>query len=388
MPDFDSRHRQLSASVAKFSEAARYLGGGRTMALQISPDQAWHYSSDGEQLVVEPGLGEAQLIVGITAQAFEQLASGEFSLAGLMYSSNITLLKGDFNLLMLWEPALQALYWGWPIWTPAVGASLDDLDLHQGFEFRRLEAGSQAATDFMQRTGFLHIREVFSPQEVAAMRDECEVQKALATPDDGRSWWATRASGEEVCCRVTYLNRSSDLIRGLPADPRILRIAALPQQQLLWSGDSMDGANLVAKVSDVVEGLSDLPWHRDCGTGGHHLICPGIILGIQLDVASAGNGQLKFLAGSSEHANPAIDDSDPDLPIVAVDCQPGDVTIHYCHTMHIAPPPTDVAANRRVLYFAFFQQKLLDAIPSGKSYNDLLFSGDGRIRAPEPKILA
>lgn len=36
------------------------------------------------------------------------------------------------------------------------------------------------------------------------------------------------------------------------------------------------------KRPDVSEGLSDLPWHRDCGMGGHALNCPTAIMTICL----------------------------------------------------------------------------------------------------------
>jgi hypothetical protein len=37
----------------------------------------------------------------------------------------------------------------------------------------------------------------------------------------------------------------------------------------------------------VATGLSDLPWHRDCGLGGHPVTCPTLNVGIQLDAATA-----------------------------------------------------------------------------------------------------
>ena len=37
----------------------------------------------------------------------------------------------------------------------------------------------------------------------------------------------------------------------------------------------------------ATEGLSDLPWHVDCGLGGHPVLCPTVNLGIQLDAANA-----------------------------------------------------------------------------------------------------
>ena len=36
-----------------------------------------------------------------------------------------------------------------------------------------------------------------------------------------------------------------------------------------------DGVTVLWKRPAVTEGLADLPWHRDCGMGGHALNCPG-----------------------------------------------------------------------------------------------------------------
>jgi hypothetical protein len=67
---------------------------------------------------------------------------------------------------------------------------------------------------------------------------------------------------------------------------------------------------------------------------------------------------------------------------VAVETQPGDVTAHYGHTLHAAPPPGDPkAAGRRALYVTYVPELVFDMIPAGKGYNDVLFTRDsGRVR--------
>ena len=42
------------------------------------------------------------------------------------------------------------------------------------------------------------------------------------------------------------------------------------------------------------------------------------------------------------------------LPVVPLSTEAGDVTVHFGHTLHAAPPPTDpLAAGRRALYLTF-----------------------------------
>ena len=97
-------------------------------------------------------------------------------------------------------------------------------------------------------------------------------------------------------------------------------------------------------------GLADLPWHRDCGMGGHSVKCPLLNVGIQLDAATPAAGQLQMIAGSHRGTSrlPADDDVDG-LPVVAITTGPGDVTAHFGHTLHAAPPPADkpVRAGQR-----------------------------------------
>ncbi|MBW2291477.1 MAG: phytanoyl-CoA dioxygenase family protein [Deltaproteobacteria bacterium] len=90
----------------------------------------------------------------------------------------------------------------------------------------------------------------------------------------------------------------------------------------------------------MVEGLGDLPWHRDCGMGGHALNCPCAVMSIFLWPASKESGDLRFLPGSHRYSYPFADAADSDLPgSAAVGAQAGDVSIHFGDVVHGAPPP-------------------------------------------------
>jgi ectoine hydroxylase-related dioxygenase (phytanoyl-CoA dioxygenase family) len=63
------------------------------------------------------------------------------------------------------------------------------------------------------------------------------------------------------------------------------------------------------------------------------------------------------------------------LPVVALDTDPGDVTVHFGHTLHSAPPPTDRSASgRRALYLSFVPPVTFEMIGPGEGYNDVLFT--------------
>jgi ectoine hydroxylase-related dioxygenase (phytanoyl-CoA dioxygenase family) len=144
---------------------------------------------------------------------------------------------------------------------------------------------------------------------------------------------------------------------------------------------------VVLKNADVTAGLSDLPWHRDCGLGGHPITCPTLNMGIQLDAATAASGRLHFLAGSHRGSVHRSTLGRPDLPIVAIDTEPGDVTVHVGDVLHAAPPPEGSGPGRRALYLTFMPLRAFDVIGPGASYNDVIRLGpaDARRDRAEPE---
>jgi hypothetical protein len=215
-------------------------------------------------------------------------------------------------------------------------------------------------------------------EEIDRLRAEVAAAVDAARPDDRRSWW-TNVDGEEVCSRVSYLNDRSEHIAGLGADSRFTRIAGLGGPDLRDAQDRLDGNGVVIKVPGATEGLSDLPWHRDCGMGGHPVKCPMLNVGIQLDPATAATGQLLMIAGSHRGTSrlPRRREAEH-LPVVPLTTAPGDVTVHFGHTLHAAPPPTDPGAHgRRALYLTFVPPITFDMVGPGQGYNDVLFTRDG-----------
>jgi hypothetical protein len=98
--------------------------------------------------------------------------------------------------------------------------------------------------------------------------------------------------------------------------------------------------------------------------------------------ADAANGQLLVLAGSHHYSKHWYAwGEEGGLPILALDTEPGDLTLHYGDAMHTTPPPTGAGAGRRVLYYKFALPRTFDFIPAGCHYNDALFRADpaGRV---------
>lgn len=387
--DFDGFHRAVLPTAIGARDggaaAAADVGAGRSVAFRLPDGRAYTYRSRADGVDVLPG-DDASTVVELDEAAFEDLVTERCSIFGLLYPGRLRLASGSFGELAAWEAALNNLWFGRPIYDGRVDLrdrNGDPLDLGASFRLGDPDEETDAA-HFLHTAGFAVLRGVFNRDEIDELDAEVRRLHAAASPDDHRSWWATDRDGNEVCCRLTYASERSQRIAALEHDPRLTRIASWHGAPLRSSPDRLDGFSVVMKNSDVVKGLSDLPWHRDCGMGGHPVLCPSILIGIQLDRADAANGQLCFLAGSHHHTN-RIDEVSrhPDWPVVPVEADPGDVTVHYTHVLHVAPPPTAAGAQRRTIYVSFNNPAVFDVVPPGRGYNDVVFSrGDGRVLSP------
>jgi hypothetical protein len=119
-----------------------------------------------------------------------------------------------------------------------------------------------------------------------------------------------------------------------------------------WGTRTANRIEALFKPIGVVEGISDVPWHKDCSLGRHSYECHSLTVGISVSGADATSGQLRVVAGSHRaHMWPAFLRPDNDLPIVDLPTRTGDVTVHLSCTLHMAQPPVD--RERRVLYTGF-----------------------------------
>lgn len=364
--------------------AAADLIGARPLAFRLDDGRSFTYTPTANTIEISPGDDDAHTVVALGHQDWCDFVWELRSCFALLYADRIAFPRGSFGHLARWEPALRTAFDGQRVYDlvdpPAVvDADGAPLDLARSFT---LADTDDEILDFLGRAGFVHLRGVFAKAEISAISDVVDAAVARARPDDERSWWTT-VDGAEVCNRVNYLNDQSDLIAGLGDDPRLRRIGALAGPDLRDAADRLDGHGVVIKVPGASSGLADLPWHRDCGMGGHPVKCPMLNVGIQLDAANAASGQLHMIAGSHTGTSRLPAESETSaLPVVAITTEPGDVTVHYGHTLHAAPAPGDRrAAGRRAVYVSYVPPLVFEMVGAGEGYNDVLFSRDaGRVR--------
>ena len=362
--------------------AARAAARFGALAFRLPDGSAYTYAPRDGEVRIEAGESEAATVIELAAESWEGLVHDYESAPGLLYSSRLRCLRGDPMKLVLWEPALRALYTGRPIYEPASidlrdrrGAPLDCT--------RTFVHGDDAEemSHFLRTAGYVLVRGVFAADEISGFLREARELASEARPGDKLSWWSKDAGGREVLCRVTRAAAKPRLAT-LPADPRVLALAALARTPLVHRDGEGNGVTVIFKNPGIREGLSDLPWHRDCGMGGHSLMCPVLIVSTYLTPATPETGELRFLPGSWERACGFIEATDPAAPRgVSFRAEPGDVSVHFGDVMHAAPPPTRAGVMRTTLYLTYVPRRAFQLVGPGEAYNDVLLAdGSGRVR--------
>jgi hypothetical protein len=396
--DFDGFHRDLAGRLAAGNGdlARSALLNDRTVALRVPGSAGYTYRCLPTTVEVVEGTDDATSVIEMDADTWSDYAHELRTGFGLLYGNLLRCPAGRLDDFIAWDPAIRAMYSGRPVYQP--GRQFVDLDgapLDLATSFT-LASGSAEMRHFLRTTGFLHVRRVFAAGEVEGFRREAARLAAMAQPGDDRSWWAKGKDGTDVCCRLTYVNERSDILAQVHTDERLAQLVAAMSDDgvhLVVQNERGDGHSVVIKNPGIVEGLSDLPWHVDCGLGGHPIMCPGFNVGVQLDAATAETGQLHFLAGSNGSTAvhlPADLLTEPAYPTVTVTTEPGDVTIHYTDTLHASPAPTGDGPGRRALYLSWNNPLLSEFIPPGQGFNDVVLrSGEGnRVRSVADQLVA
>lgn len=340
--DFAAYHRDELPGLLRAGRgtlAARALGMLGSLAFRIPDGTSWTYMPAGAGIAVIEGDAKADTVIALDTDCWEGLVHDYESVPGLLYSSRLQCVRGDAMQLVHWEPALRALYQGRPPYDSAeVLLDRDGRELDTAHVFRATDDPEEMA-HFIHTTGYLVVRRVFDSEEIAALLSEARELRAAAVPGDSASWWAKDSEGRQVVCRITR-SMSKPHLASLYGDPRLVRLARLAEPDANAVYGEGDGVTLIFKNPAIREGLSDLPWHRDCGLGGHAIMCPRLVGSVYLTAANSGSGELVFLPGSWKASCGYMDPVVMPMRAVRLSAEPGDVTIHYGDVMHAAPAPS------------------------------------------------
>ncbi len=319
------------------------------------------FDVEGEQFTLVPGDERLQvqrgvrdsLVVVLDRLALSELLGDAVSAFGLVMSGRVDIRVGSVDAFIDWEPVLRCLFDGRPVYEPG-SIQFRDRDgspLEIGRPFR-LDDDADEIGHFLAETGFLHIEGVFSEGEMEAVSRDLDDAVAHAEQDDGASWWALTKAGEHYPARILGFNQKSPALRSLLHDDRFAAIGTFTDDHYLQRDpDKGDSAEGLLKKIQVIEGISDVSWHKDCAMGGHSRHCCGLTVGISVTGAGRDNGELGVVAGSHRANVALLGVEGLDLPRLPLPTRTGDVTVHCSCTLHMSRPP--VSAERRVVYTGF-----------------------------------
>lgn len=359
--------RSAPLDPAVLQAAAASLTGAPPLTFLVEGEPVT-YRLDGEEILVLEQECDGATVVRLDRAAWKDLVGQVRSFINLYLAGALTFDRGGFGELAEWYPALTYLHAGIPPYDPARA----DLRGRDPRAVLTLADSDLELRTQLETMGYLHVRGVFSAAEMAAANAEVDRLADLARPGDDESWWASTADGSEQLCRLVYATLRSEVLARLERDPRVARLGRLIDPTLRIASDRMEGSAVLLKLAGRTKGLSNIPWHQDCGMGGHAIFCPAVSLGIQLTGSDAASGNLHVVPGSQGQTLPyQWQQRMQGVPVVEVSTEPGDVTVHIQDVMHASPEPTG-QGGRRTMYVTHYPATLWEHIGPGEAYNDLV----------------
>lgn len=359
----------LPALIDRHAELA--VPGARELGIEsfsiVTPSGAWTLALTDRDISVRPG-DDGAATVALDDAELADVVNDLATPMTFLTAGTLRMARGDLGDFLDWWVVLRSLVDGRPVHTRGAIAFRDrdgsPLELARAFT---PDDDDRDVAHFLAEAGYLHLRRWFDPALMEEISADMDRALPTYTRDDGRSWWVRTATGEDRCVRMQYFQEHSGAVRALLESEAFLRIGGIFDDGYLARTEGNCIEALVKPIG-VVEGISDVPWHKDCSLGMHSYRCCGLTTGISVSGADARSGQLRVVAGSHRAlVQPAFVRRDSDLPIIDVPTDTGDVTVHCSCTMHMAQPPVD--RERRVMYTGFS----LPAIePAGASQREAM----------------
>jgi len=331
------------------------LAGARELGVEpftfATPSGEWTLAFDDDVLGVRSGNGGAA-VVELRDDELADVVNDLKTPMTFLTGGTLRMARGNLGDFLDWWVVLRALIDGRAVHRRGAVTFEDrhgaPLDLTRAFT---PDDDDDDIAAFLASAGFLHLQGWFDAGVMHEISADMDRALPTYTRGDGRSWWAKTANGADRCVRMEFFQEHSARVRELLASERFLRIGRLvaDDYQPRTTGDMIEA---LVKPIGVVEGISDVPWHKDCSLGMHSFRCCGLTTGISVTGADARSGQLRVVAGSHRAlVQPAFVRSSCDLPIVDLPTETGDVTVHCSCTLHMSQPP--VERERRVMYTGF-----------------------------------
>jgi phytanoyl-CoA hydroxylase len=217
---------------------------------------------------------------------------------------------------------------------------------------------------FFEENGYLHLKNVISNEELAALRAHEEkvsgAAEDLTVPSPHYGYETDPITQQKLLCRIYNTQLRGGAFLEAYGNPALLSVG----EALLGPDFVPMGVILVVKRPGFGAGV---PWHRD--PSGYRL-APGINAGIYLDDATPENGMLYVVPGSHKITNTdfqqAIEENGFHIPgSIPVPAQAGDIVIHSEHVLH-GSRVVRTQNKRRVLYYGI--RSIAEQLSRGGKY--------------------
>jgi hypothetical protein len=316
-----------------------------------TPSGTWTLALRGDDLAIARG-DSGRACVRLSDEDVSDLVNDLKTPMTYVTAGTLAMARGNLGDFLHWWVVLRGLVDGRRAHTAGRvdfrDRAGDALDLHRSFDPDDDDAD---IAHFLAEAGFVHLRGWFDPgvmEEIAR-----DMDRALPTyeRDDGRSWWAKTADGADRCVRMQFFHEHSTTTAALLDGDALGRIGSFTDDGYVprRNGNRIEA---LVKPIGVVEGISDVPWHKDCSLGMHSYNCCSLTVGVSITGADDQSGQLRVVAGSHRAlVQPAFVRRESDLPIIDLPTAAGDATVHCSCTLHTAQPP--VVRERKVMYTGF-----------------------------------
>jgi hypothetical protein len=312
--------------------------------------EPWTLAWRDERVEVAEG-GRSQARVRLTSQQLADLVDDQSTPVALMSNRLLDMPEGGLPDFLNWWLVLRSALDGRRI--HARGDVTLEGEIRRSFT---PDDSDEEMRTFLEEAGYLHIRGLFTEEEMAAVAADYPKASPHFEKGDPRGWFATTRDGEEHLVRMEGFDRFSEVTVSLIDDERFRRIGRIPGVGHVQAKKPGARVGALTKPIGVVQGISDVPWHKDCSLGRHSYECCSLTVGISVTGADADSGQLRVVPGSHRALvwpapciQPGLDLEPVDLPT-----RTGDVTVHLSCTQHMSQPP--VKRSRKVLYTGFGQQ--------------------------------
>jgi phytanoyl-CoA hydroxylase len=214
------------------------------------------------------------------------------------------------------------------------------------------------------KEGFFILRQVFSPEQIAVMREGLEAIVRGEAAKTGRRFQPDTDSGnygdlEKIEVGYRGPNIVYRKISDLEYDSIFLRCLQSPKIKKICQELMGDTVSLlrVTMMSKQAKGGTPLPWHQDVAQNWPTDVQPQLAIWFPLDSATEASGSLQVIPGS--HAHGMIDQGHmlaadmetryaPANKIVTAELEPGDCLFFHAALLHRSGINTSDAQRRAV----------------------------------------